>query len=138
MCILSNDNVFSGLIMSIYLPCDTFTNILSVEYVDTVDYIEQLFTSVNFNSLIACGHYDTCIMRNTVNTECLLNFVSRNDLHISWDHTNANCDLTYVNHSLKHKSTTDILLLVQTFLKPLLIMRLYLTRLTLLITMQFS
>ena len=44
-------------------------------------------------------------MRITGNTECLLNFVYRNDLHISWKHPNASCDLTYVNHSLKQKST---------------------------------
>ena len=34
---------YSCLLLSVYLPCDNYTNTVSVEYIERFDYIKQLF-----------------------------------------------------------------------------------------------
>ena len=50
---------YTCLLLPVYLPCDTYCNTVSEEYVKCIDYIESLFESVNCNSFICCGDFNT-------------------------------------------------------------------------------
>ena len=62
---------YTCLLLSVYLPCDTYCNTVSEEYVKCIDYIETLLESVNCNSFICCGDFNTSFGRANAQTECL-------------------------------------------------------------------
>ena len=61
---------------------------------------EWTHTSLDFNSFL-------CFLRKNSHTKILKKIISRNDLHISWDHDNVHRDYTYGTHAFKHKSIID-------------------------------
>ena len=68
----------------------------------------------------------TCLDKRDTHLEYLKNFISRNNLYLSWDHSASNKDYTYTNFSLGHKSCINHFLLVKIYLKKLKIIMLYL------------
>ena len=77
------------------------------KYTDTFDYIKCLISSIECNSVIVCGDYNTSFERETGQVDYLNDFITRNNLKISWDNDNAMKDFTYTNYSLGHKSCID-------------------------------
>ena len=49
------DNNFTCLIISVYLPWDTYNQRVQKKYTYTFDYIECLISSIECNSVIICG-----------------------------------------------------------------------------------
>ena len=99
---------FRCLLLSIYLPCDThIINNVNDEYSSCIDYIEYMYNNEYCNGFICCGDFDTCFNRVNAQTQCLNDFVSRNNLAVTWDHENSVRDLTYVNTDLSHFSCID-------------------------------
>ena len=98
---------FSCLLLSIYLPCDNYSNAANADYVDCIDCIESLLISEHCNAFICCGDYNTSFERNNAQTECLNNFIERNNLVVSWNHPVSKKDHTYTNFSLNHFSCID-------------------------------
>ena len=102
------DNNFSCLLLNVYFPCDNYSNnIIADEYIECIDYIEQLFNMSDCNSFICCGDYNTSFSRDNAHSRFLIDFMHRNSLIKSWDHVLAKLDYTYVNHALGHKSSID-------------------------------
>ena len=62
--------------------------------------MEYMYNNEHCNGFICCRDFNTCF--NRVN-----DFVSRNNLAVSWDHKNSVRDLTYVNTDLSHFSCID-------------------------------
>ena len=99
---------FRCLLLSIYLPCDTHSiNNVNDEYSSCIDYIKYMYNNEQCNGFICCGDFNTCFNRVNAQTQCLNDFVSRNNLAVSWDHENSVRDLTYVNTDLSHFSCID-------------------------------
>ena len=74
------------LFLSVHLPCDNYISSASVEFTECIDYIESLFNSMDFNTFICCGDFNTSFERSNGQTECLNSFITRNNLCISWNH----------------------------------------------------
>ena len=98
---------FSCLLLSLYLPCDNYSNAANADYVDCIDCIESLLISEHCNAFICCGDYNTSFERNNAQTECLNNFIERNNLVVSWNHPVSKKDHTYTNFSLNQFSCID-------------------------------
>ena len=77
------------------------------EYSTCIDYIEYMYNNEYCNGFICCGDFNTCLNRVNAQTQCLNDFVSRNNLAVSWDHENSVRDLTYVNTDLSNFSCID-------------------------------
>ena len=61
----------------------------------------------NCDSFILCGDFNLSFQRANAQSNCLQQFVDRNNLLSSWEHVLAEQDFTYVNHSLGHRSCID-------------------------------
>ena len=61
------------------------------------------------NYFIGAGDYNTSftISRTNAQTQCLCDFMDRNKLAVTWDHTIANKEDTYCNFALNHFSCID-------------------------------
>ena len=79
--------------------------------VDTIDYIETLINTIDCDSIIICGDYNTSFERVTGQVNCLNDFIERNSLKVSWNHCNSSKDYTYTNYALGHKSCIDHILM---------------------------
>ena len=62
----------------------------NADYVDCIDCIESLLISEHCNTFICCGDYNTSFERHNAQTECLNNFIERNNLVVSWNHPVSN------------------------------------------------
>ena len=80
---------------------------MSEEYVKCIDYIESLLESVNCNSFICCGDFNTSFERANAQTECLTSFMERNNLTLSWNNPVSKKEFTYTNLALNHFSCID-------------------------------
>ena len=49
---------YTCLLLSVYLPCDTYCNTVNDDYANCIDYIESLLESEKCNSFICCGDYN--------------------------------------------------------------------------------
>ena len=77
--------IITCLIISIYLPCDTYSQRVHQKNIDTFDYIECFINSIECDSVIICGDYNTTFVRETGQINYLNDFISTNNLKISWD-----------------------------------------------------
>ena len=107
---ITTDNDFTCLIVSAYLPCDTYTGTVQQAYFETIDYIESLINEHECKSVILCGDYNTSFERKIGQVDCLNDFISRYSFKIAWENTNSKKDFTYTNVSLGHKSCIDHIL----------------------------
>ena len=98
---------FSCLLLSVYLPCDNYCNTVNKEYSDCIDYIETLLNNLHCNAFVCCGDYNSSFERKNAQTECLNNFITRNDLTPSWDNLVSKKDFTYSNLALNQFSCID-------------------------------
>ena len=57
------------------------------EFSDTLDCIESLFNTIDCNAQICCGDYNVSFDKRDAHLEYLKNFISRNNLYSSWDHS---------------------------------------------------
>ena len=105
--------VFSCLLLSVYLPCDNYCNIVSNEYLECIEHIESLYNTIDCNSFICCGDYNSCFERLNAQTECLNNFITRNNLEVSWNNSVSKKEFTYTNLSLNHFSCIDHILITR-------------------------
>ena len=80
---------------------------MNTNYIDCIECVESLINSSDCDSYICCGDFNTSFERHNAQTNYLTDFISRNNLVLSWDHHLANKDFTYVNHALGHKSFID-------------------------------
>ena len=69
------DNDFTCLIVSAYLPCDTYTGTVQQAYSETIDYIESLINEHECKSGILCVDYNTSFERKTGQVDCLNDFI---------------------------------------------------------------
>lgn len=72
-----------------------------------------MYNRENCNAFICSGDYNTNFERLNAQTECLNNFIVRNNLCVSWNHTLAKKDFTYTNFSLNHFSCIDHIILTE-------------------------
>ena len=101
------DNI-SMVILSIYMPCDTYlAHIVNEEYIECIDYIESIFNTTMCNYFIGAGDYNTSFSRLNAQTTYLKDFIQRNNLAVCWEHPLAVNDNTYRNFSLNHFSCID-------------------------------
>ena len=98
---------FTCLIISVYLPCDTYNQRVQKKYVDNFDYIECLISSIECDSVIICVDYNTSFERESGQVDYLNDFISRSNMNIYWDNDKAMKDFTYTNYSRGHKSCID-------------------------------
>ena len=75
---ITTDTNFTCLIISVYLPCDTYNQGVQKKYTDTFDYIECLISSIECDSVIICGDYNTSFERETGQVDYLNELISRN------------------------------------------------------------
>ena len=66
-----------------------------------------MFNLSNCDAFICCGDLNTSFERDNAQSRHLSDFISRNDLLLSWDHVLSEKDFSYVNLSLSHKSCID-------------------------------
>ena len=66
-----------------------------------------MFNSSNCAAFICWGDYNTSFEIDNAQSRHLSDYISRNDLSLSWDHVLSEKDFTYVNHSLSHKLCID-------------------------------
>ena len=78
------------------------------EFSDTIDCIESLSNTINCNVQICCGEYNVWFDKRDAHLEYLKNFISRNNLYSSWDHSAFNKYYTYTNFSLGHNHVFSI------------------------------
>ena len=107
---ITPDNDFTCFIGSAYLPCDTYNSTVQQTYSVTIVYIESLINEHECKSVILCGDYNTSFEWKTGQVDCLNDFISRNNLKITWANINLKKDFTYNNLSLGHKSCIDHIL----------------------------
>ena len=89
--------IFTFKILSIYMPCDNRSTIVNVEYSDCIDYIEQITNQLDCNYFICAGDYNTCFSRSNAQTNCLDDFIERNNLLVNWNYANVSVENTYCN-----------------------------------------
>ena len=93
--ILNYENNFSCMLLNLYLPCDNFSNVQTTdEYINCVEYVESMFNSSNCDAFICCGDLNTSFERDNAQSRHLSDFISRNDLLLSWDHALSEKDFT--------------------------------------------
>ena len=97
----------SIIILSIYMPCDKQCLSVNSEYDLCIDYIEQLLNMPECNYFIGAGDYNTFFSRINAQTQCVCDFMDRNKLAVTWDHTIANKEDTYCNFALNQFSCID-------------------------------
>ena len=91
---ITPDNKFTGSIISVYLPCNTYNQQVQKKYADTFDHIECLISSIECDSVIICGDYNTSFEREAAQVDYLNDFISRNNLKIYCDNNNVMKDFT--------------------------------------------
>ena len=65
---------FFSFLLSIYLPCDNYSNNhVNEEYIDCIHYIEHLYNNTNSNAFICCGDFNSCFERHNAHTTGYLN-----------------------------------------------------------------
>ena len=68
---ITTDNDFTCLIVSAYLPCDTYIGTVQQAYSETTNYIYSLINEHGCKSVILCGDYNTSSERKTGHVDCL-------------------------------------------------------------------
>ena len=68
---------------------------------------EQLLNMPGCKYFIGAGDYNTSFSRTNAQTQYLRDFIDRNKLAVTWDHTIANKEDTYCNFALNHFSCID-------------------------------
>ena len=85
--ILNYENNFSCMLLNLYLPCDNFINVQTTdEYINCIEYVESMFNSSNCDAFICCGDLNTSFESDNAQSRHLSDFISRNDLLLSWHH----------------------------------------------------
>ena len=101
-------NAFKILILSIYMPCDnqsvTHTD---EEYGSVINCIETLLESTDCNGVVLCGDWNTFFARDNAQSKCLVDFITRCNLKVAWDHVKSTNGDIYVNRALGHRSCID-------------------------------
>ena len=125
--LITMHNNFTCMLLSIYMPGNNYSmSSVRPEFSDTLDCIESLFNTIDCNAQICCEDYNVSFDRRDAHLEYLKNFISRNNVYSSWDHSASNKDYTYTNFSLGHKSCIDNFFTSKIYLKKLKIIMLYL------------
>ena len=76
-------------------------------FLDCIICIEGMLALANCDSYILCGDFNSSFQRANAQSNCLQQFLDRNNLMSSWEHVLAEQNFTYVNHSLGHRSCID-------------------------------
>ncbi len=96
------------LLICVYMPCDSGSKHQeNPEYVDTLNAIELICEKSEYDAVIYCGDWNTCLSRDNAQTKCLMDFCYRNNLKVCWENDNSTIDDTYVNFELNHASCID-------------------------------
>ena len=66
-----------------------------------------MLAQANCDSYILCRDFNSSFQRANARSNCLQQFLDRNNLMSSWEHVLAEQNFTYVNHSLGHRSSID-------------------------------
>ena len=78
------ENKFSYVLLSVYLPCDNFCNILNQSYAAESKVMEHIFNTVYCNAFMICGDFNTSFSRDNVQTTDLSNSMHINNLTCTW------------------------------------------------------
>jgi len=106
--ILNGSSNFSILVLCVYMPCDTYSNThVQNNFSDVLGAIECAVHEFVCDGYVICGDFNTSFERENAQSRFLLDFIKRNNFHVTWDSSTATCDYTYTNHSLNHKSIID-------------------------------
>ncbi len=90
------------------MPCDSYSNThVSDIFVETLDAIEHAINENTCDAYILCGDFNTSFHRDNAQTRFLSDFISRNNIKLSWDSPISSCGYTYTNYSLNHMSCID-------------------------------
>ena len=78
LCIKIN---FFCLVTNVYLPCDNFSNtVVSDGFLDCIYCIEGMLVLANCDSYILCGDFNSSFPRANAQSNCLQQFLDRNNL----------------------------------------------------------
>ena len=95
------------LLLNLYMPVDTQSNIIDPSYECVLDEVEGLLHSIEPDDVILCGDLNTDFGRDDAQTKALQDFIERNDLRMGWHSPHASQSHTYVNMDLNHFSCID-------------------------------
>ena len=77
--IIQSSHIFCMCVVSVFMPCDKYSNVtVNDEYVNVID-IEYLIHENECNAFIICCGLNICYVRNNAETRTLLEFEDRND-----------------------------------------------------------
>ena len=83
--------------LNLYHPCDNFSNVQTTdEHINNIEYVESMFNSYNCDAFICCGDLNTSFESDNAQSRHLYDFISRNDLLLSWDNVLSENEVTYV------------------------------------------
>ena len=101
-------NAFKILILSIYMPCgNQSVTHTDEEYESVINCIETLLENTDCNGVVLCGDWNTAFARDNAQSKCLVDFITRCNLKVAWDHVKLTNGDTYVNRALGHRSCID-------------------------------
>ena len=86
------ENNFSYVLLSVYLLCDNFCNILNQSYAAEINVVKHIFNTVSCNAFMVCGDFNTSFSRDNAQTTHLSDFIHRNNLTCTWGHCNSRQD----------------------------------------------
>ena len=89
--------------------CDNRSkSVVNEDYQNVIDDIEHVLLSLDYDSAIIYGDFNTCLNRNNAHSLLLTQFTVRNVLYINvWNHPKAKQDDTYINTALNQRSRID-------------------------------
>ena len=96
------------LMINVYMPCDNRSkSVVNEDYQTVIDDIEHVLLSLDYDSAIIYGDFNTCLNRNNAHSLLLTQFTVRNVLYNVWNHPKAKQDDTYINTALNQRSRID-------------------------------
>ena len=98
---------FEFLVVCCYMPCDTQTQKVDEELIDTLNAICCLIESSDSKHCIIGGDFNIDFVRNTGNVKYMKGFMNDYKLHLMWDSLHVRQDYTFESYDGKCRSTID-------------------------------
>ena len=95
-------------LLTVYMPCDNRrAEIVNDVFIEVLSHIEQIFSQFDDAGFIICGDWNTDPVRHNAQTNAFLEFLTRNNLKLSWNSPNASIGNTYIDHIQGNASCLD-------------------------------
>ena len=75
------------MVLILVVLCDNFSNtVVSGGFLGCINCIEGILALANCDSFISCGDFNSSFQRANAQSNCLQQFVDRNNLMTLWEH----------------------------------------------------